>query len=83
MKLIVVEHLETEVILGCNFCYAPVEAIRPRKRAIELANGTTVPNFKGLQKLSEDIVPILDDQKYIPVTGGPNPKLFVSKTVIL
>ena len=43
----VVERLGTDVIIGCDYLDKHVEAIRPRKRAIEMDDGTTVPIIRG------------------------------------
>lgn len=42
-KCNVAERLRTEVILGCEFFDAQVEAKRPRKRVFKLTDGTTIP----------------------------------------
>ncbi len=39
----VAEQLATPVILGCDFCDKHIEAIKPRRRVVELVDGTTVP----------------------------------------
>ena len=39
----VCEKLTVPAILGCDFCDAHVEAIRPRSRSVELADGTIIP----------------------------------------
>ncbi len=39
----VAEQLATPVILGCDFCDEHIEAIKPRRRVVELVDGTTVP----------------------------------------
>lgn len=43
----VVEGLANQVILECDFCLKHVEAIRPRKRVVELDDGTTVPIIRA------------------------------------
>ena len=43
VEFIVCESLAASLILGCDFCTQIVEAILPRKREVELHDGTTVP----------------------------------------
>ena len=39
----VVQNLGAEVIIGCDYLDKHVEAIRPRKGIVELADGSTIP----------------------------------------
>lgn len=79
----VVKRLGTEVLLGCGFCNAHVDAIRPKERVIELADKTTVSILKGPQKRFKNMFPIPEYREYIAPKSRPNHKVFVGKTVIL
>ena len=39
----VVDRLGTEFILGCDYLENHIEAIRPRRRVLEITDGHTVP----------------------------------------
>ena len=54
----VVERLATDFILGCDFCDRHVEAIRPRKRLIELDDGTTIPIVRGSKTFRSKSIPV-------------------------
>lgn len=82
VKCNVVERVGTKVILGWDFCDVHVEAIRRRKRVINLADGTIVPISKGPHKCSKNTVPITEDQEYTVPKCHLYHKLYVSKTVI-
>ena len=73
----VVERLATEAILGCDFCDRHIEAIRPRKRIVELDDGTTVPIVRRPDKRKNDTVPLPDEQVYIPATKRVDNKIIV------
>ena len=83
VKFNVVERLGTHVILGCDFCDKHIEAICPRKRLIELDDGTTVPILKRPEGRTKQSVPLPAEQKYIPPKGRSSSRVYASRTVIL
>ena len=54
----VVERLATDFILGCDFCDKHVEAIKPRKRLVELDDGTTIPLVRGSKIFRGKSIPV-------------------------
>ena len=83
VKFNVVERLGTDVILGCDFCDKHIEAIRPRKRLIELDDGTTVPILKRPESRAKHSVPLPAEQEYIPPKGRSSSRVYASPTTIL
>ena len=83
VKFNVVERLGTDVILGCDYCDKHVEAIRPRRRIVELDDGTTVPILKKPEGRAKHAVPLPAEQEYVTPKGRPTPKIYSTKTVIL
>ena len=75
----VAEKLATDVILGCNYCDHHVEAIRPRKRLIEMVDGSTVPIIRKPSKRAKDAVPLPEEQEYIPLKERKDRKIVVDK----
>ena len=71
----VVDRLATDVILGCDYCDRHIEAIKPRKRLVELDDGTTVPIVRRPDKRKNDSVPLPDEQVYAPAKGRINDKI--------
>ena len=62
-QFIVCEKLAVRVILGCQFCDQHVEAIRPRKRIVEMDDGSTVPivrNPTAPRRSSNNLAKALD-----------------------
>ena len=66
VKFNVVERLGTDVILGCDYCDKHVESIRPRKRLVELDDGSTVPILKRPEGRATNAVPLPAKQEYVP-----------------
>ena len=76
VKFKVVERLGTDVILGCDFCDKYLEATHPRKRPIELHDGTTVPILKRLEGRAKHSVPLPAEQEYIPPKGRSSSRVY-------
>jgi len=56
-KFYVVEKLATDVLLGCDYCDKFVEAIKQRKRVVELEDGTEVPIIRKPSTRSKKATP--------------------------
>ena len=69
------DRLAAPVILGCDFCDTHVEAIRPRRRVVELDDGTTVPIVRRPQKRSAKAPPLPEEQQYVPPPGRASTKI--------
>ena len=67
----VVERLATDFILGCDFCYRNVKSIRPRKRLIELGDGTTIPIVRGSKTFSIKSIPVPSDTCLLYTSPSP------------
>ena len=61
----VVERLGTDVIVGCDYLDKNVEAIRPRKRVVELDDGTTVP-ILGRGTRSKTLQGTIPEEEQLP-----------------
>ena len=57
-KFYVVEKLATDVLLGCDYCDKYVEAIKPRKRVVEMEDGTEVPIIRKPSTRSKEAAPL-------------------------
>ncbi len=66
----VADHLAAPVILGCDFCDDHVEAIRPRKRVIELADGTTVPIIRAPKRRDSAMIIQTAEVRSKPARGS-------------
>ena len=82
-EFIVCERLAAPVILGCDLCDKYVEAIYPRKRVIELADGTTVPIVRRPTKRLADAPPLPAAQEYEASSGRISAKVKVAKAATL
>lgn len=71
----VVERLSTQVISGCYFCDNHFEAIRPRKRCVELI--LCVSNCRC------DAVPLPEEQKLVPSSKRICNKFLTAQTAVL
>lgn len=59
LDFVVCDSLAAPVILGCDFCDRFVEAIRPRAKTVEMADGSTVPIVrKPLKRATKKRVPL-------------------------
>lgn len=83
VKFNVIERVGTDLVSCCDLCAAQVEAIQPRKRFIELTDGTTKRIPKGPKRRHEHLVSIQEDRFDIAFEGRLNHKVFMSRTVIL
>ena len=83
LDFIVCERLAAPVILGCDFCDRFVEAIKPRKKLVELEDGTTVPIVRRPLARSSRAVPLPHSQEYVKSPGRITPKVKVAKAVVL
>ena len=82
-EFIVCERLADPVILGCDFCDRFIEAIYPRKRLVELDDGSTVPIVRRPLKRDSTAPPLPAAQEYTPAKGRASPKVKCSRAVIL
>ena len=79
----VVPRLAVDVIIGCDFCDKHIEAIRPRKRLVEIDDGTTVPIVRRPSKRATGSIPLPDEQQYVPPDRRARNKVkVVERTVI-
>ena len=86
VEFIVCERLAAPVILGCDFCDRFVEAIFPRKRLIEMDDGTTVPiTRRSLRHPYKQVRTDLkkDEAEKLPYGRRVSLKLRVAKNVVL
>ena len=73
----VAERLAADVILGCDFCDRHIEAIRPRKRLVEMDDGSTVPIVRRPDKRKEGSIPLPEEQVYVPAKERVSNKVVV------
>ncbi len=78
----VAERLATDFILGCDFCDKHVEAIRPRKKLLELNDGTTVPIIRK-NKCRRKQIPLPDSASTVPKTSASSSKIVLAEDVTL
>ena len=53
--------LAAPVILGCDFCDRHVEAIQPRRRVVEMDDGSTIPILRTKSSRRLDEVDLIED----------------------
>ena len=82
-KFIVCERLAAPVILGCDFNDKFVEAIYPRRKMVELDDGTKVPIVRKPAIRRADAPPLSSEQEYDNNSGRISLKLKVSRPVII
>ena len=82
-KFIVCERLAAPVILGCDVNDKFVEAIYPRRKVVELYDGTKVPIVRKPAARRADAPPLPSEQEYDNDPGRVSPKLKVSRPVII
>ena len=80
---IICERLAAAVILGADFCDRFVEAIHPRKKNVELDDGTTIPIVRRPLKRLPASVPLPPPQEFQKANGRTSPKVKVAKAITL
>ena len=83
VEFVVAERLAVPLILGADYCDRFVEAIRPRKRLVELDDGTEIPIVRRPSKRHEASPPLPTEQEFIPRDGRVSPKLRAAERVTL
>ena len=78
---IVCERLAAPVILRCEFNDRFVQAIYPRRKLVELDDGTKVPIVRKPARRAADHPPLPSEQEFAPDAGRTSPKLKVSRAV--
>ena len=79
VNFVVCERLSVPVILGCDFCDRYVEAIMPRRKVVELDDGTTVPIVRAPMARARDAVPLPESARYPTLHDPPAPKVKAAK----
>lgn len=69
ITLYVVEKLATAIILKCDFWHRHIEAIRSRRRGVELDDGATVPIVQSSSARSKFKASLSEAQVYILPKG--------------
>lgn len=75
VPLDVVERLGKDVIFGCDFCVAHLEAIGTRFRIANLTDGPTVSIIDGCPKRLLNAAPVPSDEKCILSRAARQAKL--------
>lgn len=79
----VCEHLATSYILGGDFCDRFVNAIRPRKRTVELDDGTEIPIVRKRKKEVVTALNIPEELKDDSRGGRTTNRIRVAKATVL
>ena len=82
-KFIVCERLVAPVILCCDFNDKFVEAVYPRRKVVELDDGTKVPIVRKPTARRADALPLPSEQEYDNEPGRVSQKRKVSRPVIM
>ena len=80
VEFIVCERLAAPVILGCDFCDRFVEAIRPRKKLVEMDDGTEVPIVRRPLRRTPKSPPLPPSQEYHFTGGRSSTKVKTAET---
>ena len=83
LDFVVCLELAAEVILGCDFCDRFVESIHPRRREIELDDGSTVPIVRRPLKRPPKCAPLTTEQEYAQASGRDLTKIRVCEAITL
>ena len=83
VDFIVCDRLAAPVILGCEYCDRFVEAIRPRKKLVELEDGSTIPITRRSLTRPPRAPPLLPSQEFVKSPGRTSPKVKVAKAIEL
>ena len=75
VDFVVCERLSVPVILGCDFCDRYVEAIMPRRKTVELDDGTTIPIVRAPSTRARDAVPLPEAYRKPIGADPPDPKI--------
>ena len=82
-EFLVCERLAAPAILGCDFCDRFVEAIYPRKRVVELEDGSTIPIVRRPLRREPDAPKLPAVQEYVTPKGRVSPNIRVARAVTL
>ena len=80
---IICQQLAAPMILGADYCDRFVEAIRPRKKLIELDDGSTVPIVRRPLKRHPKLTPLPEGLDYDRTSGRVSPKVRAAETIII
>lgn len=78
VEFIVCNKLAAPAILGCDFCDRFVEAILPRRKLVELDDGTTVPITRRVLKRPQTAPELPRTRNTIVLGGRVSPKVKVA-----
>ena len=81
-EFLVCERLAAPMIIGADFCDKFVEAILPRKRRVELHDGTTIPIVRKVPKGPQGAPPLPTEQEFELQRGIISPKVKVSRKTV-
>ena len=74
-EFLVCERLAAPMIIGADFCDQHVEAILPRRRTVELTDGTTIPMVRRVPRRHPKAPKFPPEQEYVPAhQGASHPK---------
>ena len=84
-RFIVCDNLAAPLILGTDFCDTYVEAIRPKKKVVELDDGTTIPIVRRALKsaLARDLPPIPTGQQDPKGNGRTSSKVRCAEATMI
>ena len=82
-EFLVCERLAAPMIIGADFCDQHVEAILPRRRTVELTDGTTIPIVRKVPRRHPKAPKLPPEQEYVPASGRISPKVRVSSKIVL
>ena len=82
LEFIVCERLAAPLILGCDFMDRFVESIYPRKKTVEMDDGTTIPITQNPLKRPPVASPVTPQDGKKP-HGRESPKIRVTTAIVL
>ncbi|CAN8069066.1 unnamed protein product [Agarophyton chilense] len=83
VDFIVCKTLAAPVVLGCDYCDKFVEANRPRRRLVELDDGSMVPIVRKPMRRCSEAPPLPPSMKYRKSRGRVSPRIRVAKGAML
>lgn len=83
MDFIVCERLAAGLVLECNFCDKFVESIRPRKRCVEMDDGSTLPLVREPSRRVAEAIALPAKQEYPALNGRDSTSVRMARLTVL
>ena len=83
VEFIVCRSLAASAILGADYCDRFVEAIRPKKKLVELEDGSTIPIVRRPHRRTPRMAPLPPDMEYPDKNGRISPTVKMAESITI